>query len=174
PGMPFNQSMTIPLELKLTHTPNGPRLTWTPVDELKILRTNSHYFSGFTLTSDSPNPLAQLNAELVEIRTEFTPQNSAIAVFTVRGATILYDSSTRKISVNGHTAEAPLVDNKQSLVIYCDRTGLEIFASRGLTYVPMPFLPQPDNLNLEIKAAAGKINFSSLEVHQLRSAWITQ
>ena len=36
PGMPFNQAMSLPLELKLRQTAAGPRLTWQPVEELKI------------------------------------------------------------------------------------------------------------------------------------------
>ena len=56
PGMPFNQSMTIPLELKLTATPEGPRLTWTPVKELASLRAKSHSFDPVTLQPDSGQP----------------------------------------------------------------------------------------------------------------------
>jgi sucrose-6-phosphate hydrolase SacC (GH32 family) len=73
PGMPFNQSMTIPLELKLTATAHGPRLTWTPVKELQSLRTKSHPIEPLTLKPDSSNPLAQIKAELIELRVEFEP-----------------------------------------------------------------------------------------------------
>ncbi len=38
-GVPFNQSMTIPLELKLTSTSAGPRLAFSPIKELESLRT---------------------------------------------------------------------------------------------------------------------------------------
>ena len=56
PGMPFNQSMTIPLELKLTATLEGPRLTWTPVKELASLRARSHRFDPVTLQPDTGQP----------------------------------------------------------------------------------------------------------------------
>ncbi len=171
PGMPFNQSMTIPLELSLASTPEGPRLTWTPAKELASLRGKAHRFQGLTLTPDSTNPLAGLKAELVELRVEFAPTDKTTVAFTVRGASIEYDAAKQELAVNKHRAPAPLRAGKQRLTIYCDRTGLEIFASDGLTYVPMPFLPKADDLALGVQVTGGATEFTALEVHELKSAW---
>ena len=171
PGMPFNQSMTIPLELKLVSTPEGPRLTMNPVKELASLRSRSHRFDPMPLQPDSANPLAGVKAELVELRAEFEPGNASEVTFTVRGASIVYDARQQELVVNGHRAPAPLRDARQRLTIFCDRTGLEVFASDGLTYVPMPFLPNADDLALGVQVQGGSAQFTVLQVHELRSAW---
>ena len=170
-GMPFNQSMSLSLELKLISTSDGPRLTWAPVKELASLRAKTHNVGSATLKTGSANPLASVKAELVEMRAEFEPSNESELVFTVRGATIAYDARTQELVVNGHRAPAPLRDGRQRLTIYCDRTGLEIFASDGLTYVPMPFIPNADDLALSVQVQGGSAKFNSLEVHELKSAW---
>jgi len=169
--MPFNQSMTIPLELKLVSTPEGPRLTMNPVKELASLRSRSHRFDPMPLQPDSANPLAGVKAELVELRAEFEPGNASEVTFTVRGASIVYDARQQELVVNGHRAPAPLRDARQRLTIFCDRTGLEVFASDGLTYVPMPFLPNADDLALGVQVQGGSAQFTVLQVHELRSAW---
>ena len=153
PGMPFNQAMSLPLELKLRQTADGPRLTWTPVQELESLR-------------DGPNradALANFRAELVELRAEFDSD----VTFTVRGVTISYDAAKQEIGVNNHRAPAPLVDGKQRIIVYVDRTALEVFASDGLTYVPLPFTPKPDDQSVSV--TGGKVK--SLQVYKLKSCW---
>jgi fructan beta-fructosidase len=170
-GMPFNQSMTLPLELKLTGTASGPRLTWTPVKELVSLRAKSHRFAAATVKPGGANPLANVRAELVELRAEFEPGEASEVTFTVRGATIAYDARKQELVVNGHRATAPLRGGKQHLTIFCDRTGLEVFASDGLTYVPMPYQPRPENLALSVETSSGNVRFSLLEVYELDSAW---
>ncbi len=55
PSMPFNQSMTIPMELKLITTDQGPRLTYTPIDELKKLRSHAEHYAIPLLKPDEPN-----------------------------------------------------------------------------------------------------------------------
>jgi len=171
PGMPFNQSMTIPLELGLVSTREGPRLTWTPVRELAELRAKTIHLQPGELQQGSPNPLAAVREELQEIRAEFAPSKDSEVIFQVRGATIAYNSQKAELSVNGHRASAPLVNGKQRLVIYCDRNGLEVFASDGLTYVPMPFLPKADNLSAKVEIAQGSANILNLEAYGLKSAW---
>jgi sucrose-6-phosphate hydrolase SacC (GH32 family) len=170
-GMPFNQSMTMPLELRLISTEDGPRMTFTPARELEVLRAKSHRFDGTTLAPGSANPLTRVQAELLEVRAEFTPSDTSEVIFTVRGATISYHAKRQELTVNGHRAPAPLRDGNQRLTIFCDRTGLEVFASDGLCYVPMPFQPKAADLALAAEAKGGSLRFDSLQVHELESAW---
>jgi sucrose-6-phosphate hydrolase SacC (GH32 family) len=169
--MPFNQSMSLPLELNLISTQDGPRLTWKPVKELESLRVRSWRFAPTTLKPASGNPLAGVNAELVELRAEFEPGDADEVVINVRGATIKFDAKKQELAVNNHRAPAPLRGGKQELWIYCDRTALEVFASGGLTYVPMPFAPKADDLSLGVHVKGGDAKITALEVHELKSAW---
>jgi sucrose-6-phosphate hydrolase SacC (GH32 family) len=135
------------------------------------LRVKSHRFREATLQPNSANPLAKVKAELVELQAEFDPGTAAEVAFTVRGATIVYDAMRQELVVNGHRAPAPLRGGKQRLTIFCDRTGLETFASDGLTYVPMPFQPKADNLTLGVRVAGGEAKVGVLRVHELGSIW---
>ncbi|MEI7731882.1 MAG: glycoside hydrolase family 32 protein [Verrucomicrobiota bacterium] len=170
-GMPFNQAMSFPLILNLRTTPEGPRLTWTPAPELESLRAKSHRCDATTLQPDSANPLAGVTGELVELRAEFEPGDASEVTFTVRGATIVYDAKKQELVVNDLRAPAPLRDGKQRLTIFCDRTALEIFASDGLTYVPLPFQPAADNLALGVQVKGGNAKINALEAFNLRSIW---
>jgi hypothetical protein len=64
-----------------------------------------------------------------------------------------------------------LRDGKQNVTIYCDRTALEVFASDGLAYVPMPFQPKPDDLTLGVSVKGAAMKFTTLRIHELKSAW---
>ena len=170
PGMPFNQCMSLPRELRLVSTPDGPRLTSTPVKEMESLRAKSHRLGSMNLQPDSANPLADVETELVELRAEFEP-GAAETIFTVRGATIAYDAQKQELDVNGLRVPAPLRGNRQRLIVYCDRTTLEVFASDGLVGMPVAFLPKANDLGLSVQVKRGAVKFHSLEVHELKSAW---
>jgi sucrose-6-phosphate hydrolase SacC (GH32 family) len=171
-GMPFNQSMSLPLELHLVSTADGPRLTWTPVKELESLRAATHHLGPVTVGgTGAANPLAALRGELFEIRAEFLPGDAADVAFTVRGVSVVYDVKAQEIVVNGHRAPAPLRDGKQRLTIYADRTGLEVFAGDGLTFVPMPVNLNPEDTSLSAAVTGGDVRFTRLDVYELRGAW---
>jgi sucrose-6-phosphate hydrolase SacC (GH32 family) len=170
-GMPFNQSMTIPLELRLIRTLDGPRLTFTPVKELESLRRQSHRFEPTTLEPGDANPLSEVQGELLELRAEFEPSEQAEIVFHVRGARIAYHGAAQQLTVDEHIAAAPLRQGKQRLVVLCDRTGLEVFASDGLTYVPLPRIAPAGDRTIGVAASDGGVEITSLEVHELGSAW---
>lgn len=170
-GMPFNQSMTVPLELGLLQTDDGPRLTFTPVRELEALRTKTHRFDLKSLGPGDPNPLDAVDAELVEVRVQFEPGQAREVVFNIRDVMVEFDCAKQELSVAGHRAPAPLRDGRQSLIIYCDRTGVEVFASDGLCYMPQPFNTKAENKRLFFEVHGGAAMVNSLEVHELRSAW---
>ena len=169
-GMPFNQSMTVPLELRLTATAAGPRLTWTPVRELAMLRVRTRKLDPVELKPGDPNPLAGPAPELIELEAAIEPGTATNVVFTVRGAAVAYDPRGQVLTVNGHSAPAPLRDGKQHLVVYCDRTGLEVFASGGLTYMPMPHLAPASDRALAVRSEGGSARVTGA-IHELRSAW---
>lgn len=171
PGMSFNQSMTMPLELKLTQTDAGPRVTWSPVKEMQSLRSQAHEFESMELTPESENPLDAVAGELLEVQVEFEPSADSELVLKIRDATIRYRAQSQELQVNDIKAAAPMIDRKQRITIYCDRTGVEVFASDGLCYVPLPMNQNPDNQTVAIEVTGGKAKIRSLEVYELRSAW---
>ena len=170
PGAAFNQAMTLPLELTLRTTPDGPRLAWQPVAELASLRARQIAKISATL-EPCGDPLDIAEGELLEVRAEFEPRAGAEAGFNVRGVPVSYDAKAQEIVVNGHRAPAPLRDGRQRLIIYADRTNLEVFASDGFTYVPMPVMLDAKNLAVSAFVKGGEVKIVSLEVHELKSIW---
>ena len=171
PGMPFNQCLSLPLELKLISTPDGVRLTRLPVSELTQLRDKTFDLGALELKPGDANPLAQAHGEMLELRAEFEPGADSEINFLVRGIAISYDARKQELIVNGHRAPAPLRDGKQRLIIYVDRTAIEVFASNGLAYVPLPVIPKADALGIEASVTGAPVKFSKLAGYELRSIW---
>jgi sucrose-6-phosphate hydrolase SacC (GH32 family) len=114
-----------------------------------------------------------VQGELLEIRAEFEPGTAAEIGFNLRGVSVVYDAKSQEIVVSGHRAIAPLRDGKQRLIIYVDRTNLEVFAADGLSYVPFPINLDPKNTSLSASAIGGMARIISLEVFELNSIWST-
>jgi fructan beta-fructosidase len=170
-GMPFNQAMSLPNQLSLRSTSDGPRLAWTPVDELKTLRVKSHDCGVAPLTPGAPNPLAKVSSELLELRATFTPPAKGEVKFTLRGIPVIYNTEQQVLSVNGHRAPAPLREGKIDLTVFTDRIAYEVFTAGGLTYVPLPCVPSATTLGAEVSVTGGDVTFEKLEVHELKSIW---
>ncbi len=170
PGMPFNQGMSLPFELSLRQTHAGPRLAWQPVAELAALRGKQlAKFSG-------PLPpgrdlLAGVSGELLEIRAVLEPGTATEMNFKVRGVSVSYEFKHEEIVVNGKRAPAPLRNGQQSLILYVDRTSLEVIAADGLTYLPFPINLDPNDTSLSVLSQRGTATIRSLEIFELKSSW---
>ena len=139
--------------------------------ELEALRAQSQRLGSLSLAPDTKNPLAKVQGELLEVRAVLKPGQATHVAFSIRGVPVVYDVKQQELVVAQHRAPAPLHDGSLDLIIYCDRTGLEVFASRGLCYVPMPVQPKPEDRSLSLEVQGGTVAFKNLEAHELQSAW---
>jgi sucrose-6-phosphate hydrolase SacC (GH32 family) len=170
PGMAFNQAMTVPLQLQLIGTAEGPRLTFSPVRELEALRGKAQRVADVALKAGDPNPLAEAKGELFDIVLACAPAAESELTLKVRGVPIVYNAGAQELIVNGHKAPARLRDGKLELRILADRTAFEVFAN-DLTYVPMPVIPKAEDRTIEVSVKGGPVKVQSLAAWELKSIW---
>ncbi len=170
PGMPFNQMMTFPCELTLRTTPEGIRLCFEPVKEIKALQAKKQVWGAQAL-KPGQNPLAGSTPELFELRAEFMLGDATEIGFRVRGVPIIYDAKKQELSCLGSQATLRARDGKLRLRLLVDRASIEIFGNDGLVYMPMGVIPKNDDKSLEVISRSGSPVLCSLELHELRPAW---
>lgn len=170
-GMPFNQSMSIPMELSLNATVKGPRLAWKPIAELAKLHRKTFALDSVDLDSRSPNPLEAFNHELLDISFEVKPDDNSLFEASIRGTLVQYSQKTEELIIEGRRIPAPLKNGVIDMRILCDRNGLEIFACGGTVFIPWPFAPAPGNLACSLRMTKGIGTLKNLMAHELGSAW---
>lgn len=170
-GMPFNQSMSLPLEVGLTKTDHGLRMTYRPIAELQKLRTKSLVFHSPILTPQSANPISSLNGELVEVVFEASPSSDAIMEWSIRGEKIRYSQSTRFLEGFGLKISIPKSEATLKLRFFVDRNSIEIFAASDQIYVPIPVSFSPENISYSFRILQGEAEQARIDTYELRSAW---
>lgn len=169
--MPFNQSMSLPLELGLTQTADGPRMTFQPVAELKNLRKATHGFNSSTQSPRSPNPLSDLKGEHVEILFNAIPSSDAIMEWDLRGEKIRYIHATRTLEGLGVKAALPTALTDLNLRFLVDRNSIEIFAASGQIYIPLPLSFSKANEAYSYRTLQGEVEKVEIQSYELQSAW---
>jgi fructan beta-fructosidase len=163
-GMIFNQSMSIPMEIKLVQTNDGPRMTRTPVRELQKLRGRSHKISGTKIKQGDGNPLHGVQADLAEIRLELEPGTAREITLSVRGMELTYTPGKEELTIDGLRAPVKALDGRLNLTVYVDRTGIEIFADKGLVFIPVNKNLETSNSSFSFSVNGGESNIRSLEL----------
>ena len=171
PGMPFNQGMTLPQELGLVNTPEGIRLTHAPVKELNTLRERTQKFGPADLATGAANPLAGGEAERIELRVRCETSADAEVTMDLRGVPVRYDAAKQELTIAKHTTPWPVKDGKLGLIVYLDRTSIEVFSQDGLFYAPVAVLPEAAVRGVSLSVEKGSVRGMSGEAHVLRSCW---
>jgi sucrose-6-phosphate hydrolase SacC (GH32 family) len=171
PGMPFNQAMSIPMELNLITTEAGVRLTHRPAAELSSLRRKTPQTIR-TQIKPGDDPLKDITGDLVEIRAAIVLDPAATMTFKIRGVEISYDTAKQELTVAKQKATVPIRNGSLTLVILADRTVYEVFAADGLIYMPVPVIPKAEEKSLSLTSTgAAKIDMA---VYEMESVWKAQ
>lgn len=172
PGMPFNQMMGLPVELTLRVTEEGPRLFANPVREYASLRAKSHVIPPQPLRPGE-NPLAGVRGELLDLTTDLGLGSAQEVGFNLRGVKVTYDVKQQEVHCLDKHARLKPVEGRIRLRLMLDRTSIDIFGNDGRLYMPMGVIVPQDNLSLEVYAKEGTASINSLDIYELKSAWIS-
>ena len=171
PGMPFNQGMTLPQELGLSHTSGGLRMTRRPVRELETLRERTQRFGPLELTAGGTNPLAGFEAELIELRLTGDVSPDAAVDIDLRGVPVRYDAVKAELTIGTYVAPWPVEGGRLGLIVYLDRTCVEVFSEDGLLYAPVAAIPAANDLSARLRVERSGARNVRGEVFALGSIW---
>lgn len=170
PGMPFNQAMFFPVELRLATTPMGSRIVVQPVSEIQRLRLTTREVAP-GLYDLQTNPLEGIQGELLDIETELTVGDADEIRFYLRGVMVTYHHCRGLLQCGGQAAPLQPIEGKIRLRMLVDRTTIEIFGNDGLVYLPTAAKVTPGDHVLKMGARHTGLSINRLVVHELASIW---
>lgn len=169
PGMPFNQQMTLPVELTLRRAGERLRLHAVPVRELAALRETTKRHADVVVRPGA-NPLPELSAELLELEAEIEPGKAATIGFRLGGHALTWEAAKGQLSCGGVTAPLPLQGGRLRLHVFVDRGSIEVFGNDGAMALSVAALGAGKR-GVEPFATGAPATLRRLTVHALRSSW---
>ncbi|MFO0893277.1 MAG: glycoside hydrolase family 32 protein, partial [Isosphaeraceae bacterium] len=170
PGMPFNQQMTVPVELSLRPAEDGVRMFARPVRELEALRGKRHEWKDLKVAAGE-NPLASVKGDLLEIELFHETAGGKPLELDLRGTSLIYDPARRVLSCKKVTAPLAPIDGMIGLHVFLDRGSIEVFGNDGRVAMSVAAIPDEGNHSIGIASREGPATVRSLVVHELRPAW---
>jgi fructan beta-fructosidase len=192
PTSPWRGAMTVPRELTLRLTPDGPRVFQQPVREMRSLRSDTHRRRH--LTSEAATELLATlarNDGLAGIAVDFVPGDAKRFGVRIRHGesdetTITCDLPAGELDldrsrsgVSGfapdfarvHRAPIGLRDGHLRLEILCDASSLEVFANAGEIVMTDLIFPREKRLTFEVFGDSAELLLDSVEVWSIESTW---
>lgn len=166
PEMPFNQQMSIPVELTLAGSGGEARLIRRPVVEVEGLwqRTIEDACTLVALKPWSPDT----DARLLDLTFTLEPGPAESVRLYVRGQPMTFDLAKRQLTFQNHDVELP--DGPLEVRLLIDLTSIEVFVNDGAISASFCFLPAGYLKPLTFWAVGGDMALK-LTVHELRSIW---
>jgi fructan beta-fructosidase len=183
--------MTLPVELSLVSSPDGPRVASIPASEVDALRGTPHIAVNIDLAAETDilhdsgyGNQCEIDADL-NMGTATKAGISVLAGGNGNETLIGYDTAKHEVFVDrshsgltgvnkaGDYYSAPLAlkSNSVQLRIYVDRASIEAFADNGLVPITVRCFPPSDAQNINAFAVGGTAKITSIRVYPLESIW---
>ncbi|MEU9399555.1 glycoside hydrolase family 32 protein [Streptomyces sp. NPDC048242] len=180
-GSTWTGNATFPATLALVTTPDGPRITRTPVGELSTLASDSRSWKNRTIdTARSGNLLDGVKADTYELTAQFDVKNATASRFGFdlhlrsdgsADRRVVYD--TKAQTLQGKPLKPR--NGKVTLRLLVDRGQLELFADGGLYSLSdnAYFDSGADSQGIGLFALDGKVTLDSATFTRLNTSWGT-
>lgn len=162
PSQPFNQQMTIPVELTLQSTATGHRLFAWPVKEVEARQEGrglATILSVDRLQVPAGPPQSILaggaQLDLFDFTGEWELQQAEKVTLTFCGTAVTYDAKTRKLTCKNVSAAVEPKNGRIPLRVIGDRGSLEIFANKGEVAISVGYQPLEADRTLKVSAEGG-------------------
>ncbi len=180
PGTPFNQQMTVPVELALRDDGDSPRLTAEPVAELMSLREKEPVrgvkrpgavYAATEAGRESRTRMAD-DLDAFDLVAEVEPEQAATIGFDLRGTKLRYDTAKQTLMCGDVSAPLKLRGGKLFLRVLVDRGSVEVFADGGRVALSVAAIPDEKNRRLDLVATGGgAFGVTEVTVYRMKSAW---
>jgi fructan beta-fructosidase len=174
PGMPFNQQMTVPVELSLWSEAGGAWLSASPVESLQELRDGKAVFEvkhTDPVAVPERRTIAE-NLDACDVEVWIDPKKSTGFTLDVRGTKLVYDSAKGSLTCKDvNVALGKLPSGVLSLRVLVDRGSIEVFAEGGRVAMSVAAIPDEKNRKLELIPNGGEVTIRSAAVYRMKSAW---
>ncbi|MFO8013760.1 MAG: glycoside hydrolase family 32 protein [Phycisphaerae bacterium] len=169
PGMPFNQTFTVPTRLTLRTTDDGIRMFAAPIKELDGLRKPNPKTAGNTVLSGDKSTLAfDAGGQLFDILVTLKKGTAKRAVLRFGENAVAYDFGDGKLD------EMPLAmkDGRVTFRVLVDRPMYEVVGGGGACYKTGGRRDAGKPLGtISLTAEGGSVTVESLKVYEMTSAW---
>jgi len=179
PEMPFNQQLSIPVELSLVGSGEDVSISRWPVKELEALRKKTISFERQTICNGEP--LApETDAQLFDVSFTVHKQEAKSLYLVIRGHAVLFDWSSNRLSIEssgfnkivGDRSYVQLPETPNLAVrLLIDKTSIEIFINGGPISASFCFLPNGYINPVELTTYSGEQIIEDFELHELESSW---
>lgn len=181
PEMPFNQQLSIPLELSLVGSGKNVRLNRWPAHEIEGLRRSRITIDQQTLANGKPLVTAT-SAKLFDVSFTVYKQQTSAFYMMIRGHSVIFDWAENTLSIESSGINKVVPDRTQiqlpdedglSIRLLVDKTSIEIFINGGVISASFCFLPDGYVDPLVMSSYSGEQRIENFELYELDSIWKT-
>lgn len=162
PGRPFNQQMTVPVELTLRTTANGVKKFAWPVKEVDAKSRRQGFAT--VLSVDHLKLAAGREVDILagglphnqlDVTVEIEPKQAEQVTLTLCGTPIIFDAKSLKLTCRHVTAPVALKESKLALRVISDNGSLELFTNGGEAALSVANTPSSKDRGLKVLATGG-------------------